>query len=68
LSIKQKSTLHHLQRDTRRSSMISWHIRRPNQRHFLIDLQNELASLITNFGEQADVVSDFLTGDARQTT
>jgi hypothetical protein len=32
----------------------------------LIDLQNELASLMANFGEQADSVADFLTGEARQ--
>jgi hypothetical protein len=30
------------------------------------DLQTELASLMANFGDQADAVSDFLTGDARQ--
>jgi hypothetical protein len=32
----------------------------------LVDLQNELASLMANFGEQADSVADFLTGEARQ--
>ena len=32
----------------------------------IVDLQTELASLMANFGEQADAVADFITGDARQ--
>jgi hypothetical protein len=32
----------------------------------LVDLQNELASLMANFSEQADEVTGFLTGEAEQ--
>ena len=32
----------------------------------LDDLQSELASLMANFGDQADSVADLITGDARQ--